>query len=81
MRKVFKVRRRGVLAVNVEPDEAFGVDGTTEYLCEVERINVGEAGADERSDGGVICGAEGASRVVRGRDVDGARVDERGMVD
>lgn len=59
------------MAVDVEPDEAFGPDGAAEYFGEVEGVNVGEAGADEGDGGVVVCGEEGGAVVVGGGDVDG----------
>ena len=70
MREVGEAGRGRVLAVDVEPDEAFGVDGAAEYLGDVEGIDVGEAGADEGDGGVVVCGAEGGAVGVGGGDVD-----------
>ena len=64
VREVFKVRGRGVLAVDVQPDQAGGVDRAAEYLGDVDWVDVGEAGADEGEGGAVVCGAEGGSRVL-----------------
>ena len=79
--EVFKVGRGCVLTVDVEPDEAGGVDGAAVYLCEVDGVDVGEAGADEGDDGGVVGCAEGCAGVVRAGDVDGGGVNERRVVD
>ena len=81
MREVFKVGRGGVLAVDVEPDQAGRVDRAAEYLDEVEGVNVGVAGADEGQGGGVVGGAEGGARVVGVGSVDEFGVDEGGVVD
>ena len=56
MREVGEVRRRGVLTVDVQPDEALGVDRAPEDLGHVQGIDVGEAGADD-GQGGVEVGA------------------------
>ena len=61
MREVGEVGGGCVLAVDVEPDEAFRVDGAAEDLGEVEGVDVGEAGADEGEGGVVVCGEEGAA--------------------
>ncbi len=45
--EIGEVGRGGVLAVDVEPDEAFGVDSAAEDFGEVEGVDIGEAGADE----------------------------------
>ncbi len=61
MGEVGEVGRGGVLAVDVEPDEAFGVDGAAEDFGEVEGVDVGEAGADEGEGGVVVGGEEGGA--------------------
>ena len=68
--EVGEVGRRCVLAVDVEPDEAFGVDGAAEYFGQVEGVDVGEAGADEGQGGIVVCGEEGAAVFFGGGDID-----------
>ena len=56
--EVLEVRGRGVLTVDVEPDQTGGVDRAPVYLGDVDGVDVGEAGVDERKDGVVVCGAE-----------------------
>ena len=56
VREVAEIWGGGVLAVDVQPDQAFGVDGAAEDLGQVERVDVGEAGADEGQGGVVVCG-------------------------
>ena len=45
----------GVFAVDVEPDEANGLDCATEDLGEVEGVDVGESGLDEGEGRVVVC--------------------------
>ena len=75
MREIGEVRRRGVFAVYVEPYQTFGADRAAEDFGEVERVDVGEAGADEREGGIEVCGAEGCSRVIWRGGVDGVGFD------
>lgn len=70
VREVGEVGGRCVLAVDVEPDEAFGCDCATEYFGEIEGVDVGEAGADEGDGGVVVCSEEGAAVGVDGGYVD-----------
>lgn len=70
MGKVFKVGRGRVLAVDVEPDEAGGVNGAAVYLCEVDGVDVGEAGVDEGEGGAVVGCTEGCAGVVGAGGVD-----------
>lgn len=78
--EVGEVGGGGVFAVDVEPDEAFGADGAAEYFCEVEGVDVGEAGADEGEGGFEVGVGEGAAGVVGGGDVDGGEGDGFGAV-
>ena len=78
--EVFKVGWGRVLAVDVQPDETGGVDGAAVYLCEVDGVDVGEAGVDEGEDGAVVGCAEGCAGVVGAGDVDGGGVDEGRVV-
>ena len=68
--EVGEVGRGGVLPVDVEPDEAFGVDGAAVYLGDVDGVDVGEAGADEGEGGVVVCVVEGGAVGVGVGDVD-----------
>ena len=80
MGEVFKVERGYVLAVDVESDEADGVDGAAVYLCEIDGIDVGVAGVDEGEDGAVVGYAEGCAGVVGAGGIDGGGVDKGRVV-
>ena len=68
--QVGEVGRGGVLPVDVQPDEAFGVDGAAVYFGDVDWVDVGEAGADEGEGGVVVCVVEGGAVGVGVGDVD-----------
>lgn len=46
------------------------MDCAAEYFGEVEGVDIGEAGADEREGGVVVCSEEGAAVGPGGGDVD-----------
>lgn len=80
MGDVGELEGRGVLAVNVQPDEAIWTDCATENLGKVDQVDCRVASANDREDGVEICGAKRGSRIVGGGEVDGGRVDGFGEV-
>lgn len=64
--KVGELEGRGILAVDVQPDEAIRTNCATEDLGEVDQVDIGKASANEREGRIEVGGAEGDSRVARG---------------
>ncbi len=58
MREVGELEARGVLAIDVQPDEAIWTNCATENLDEVDQVDCGKASANDREDGVEICGAK-----------------------
>ena len=52
------------------------MDGTAEDFHIVERVDVGETGADVGQDGIVVCGAEAGSRLIGRGGVNEVGIDE-----
>lgn len=58
VREVGELKGRGVLAVDVQPDEAIWTDCATENLGKVDQVDCGKASANDREDRVEICGAK-----------------------
>lgn len=80
VRNVRKVEGRSVLTADIQPDQASRANCTAEDLDKVQRVDVGESGADEGKRRFEVRGTERGSKVLwRGNvnigRVDGGRID------